>query len=302
MEERTPDVGETRSVSLVDRVNYCFHTNQDASGIIKPMKQETYQWDSEDYSKHSAAQFEWAQELIDKLNLQGDEEVLDIGCGEGKVSAAIAARLPRGIVLGIDSSSEMIDQARRAHSHSRYRNLSFIQMDAREIRLRSEYDVVFSNAALHWITDHRPILSGVRQVLRKTGRALFQMGGKGNASEIIAVLNELLSRDEWGKFFVGFPFPYGFFGEEEYRHLLLDAGLVPLRVELLQKDMKQDGREGLISWIRTTWLPYTTLVPEDLRSRFIEEIADAYLSLHPLDNQGRAHVAMVRLEVEAGRD
>lgn len=265
------------------------------------MQCDTYQWDSEDYSKHSTAQFEWAQELIDKLNLQGDEEVLDIGCGDGKVSAAIAARLPHGLVLGIDSSSEMIDKARRAHSLSRHGNLSFLQVDAREIRFSSQYDVLFSNAALHWIIDHRPVLSGVRQVLKKTGRLLFQMGGKGNASEIIAVLNDLLSRDGWKVFFDGFPFPYGFYGEEEYRQLLVEAGLVPLRVELLQKDMKQDGREGLISWIRTTWLPYTKRVPEVLRAQFVAEIADAYLALHPLDQQGRAHVAMVRLEVEARR-
>src|SRR4051812_48653879 len=114
-------------------------------------------WDANEYAKHSSVQQHWARELIDKLAWRGDERVLDIGCGDGKVTAEIArAAVPRGSVLGIDSAPQMI---RFASEHfADVPNLRFRQMDASDIALRGQFDVVFSNAALHWVIDHRPVL------------------------------------------------------------------------------------------------------------------------------------------------
>ena len=72
-----------------------------------------------------------------------------------------------------------------------------------------------------------------------------------------------------------------------------------MRVDLVAKDMVQRGREGLISWVKATWLPYTERVPEDLQTDFICEVVDRYIRHHPLDEEGNVHVGMVRLEVEA---
>ena len=73
---------------------------------------ENYLWDAKEYAKHSQNQYEWALELIPKLKLKGNEVLLDIGCGDGKVSATLASYLPNGRVVGIDSSEEMVSQAR----------------------------------------------------------------------------------------------------------------------------------------------------------------------------------------------
>ncbi len=78
-----------------------------------------------------------------------------------------------------------------------------------------------------------------------------------------------------------------------------EAGFIDRRVELMDKDMAHDGIEGLKGWIRTTWLPYTARLDEPIRDEFIDELAESYLRIEPLDAQGKAHVAMVRLEVEA---
>jgi trans-aconitate methyltransferase len=260
-----------------------------------------YSWDAEDYVKHSSVQHEWAKELIPKLRLSGDETLLDIGCGDGRVTAVLAACLPRGHVVGIDSSEEMISLASRSYPKDRYPNLFFQRMDARELTFRERFDCVFSNATLHWVIDHRPVLYGVNRSLKKSGRLLFQMGGKGNAEDIIAVLDELINEDRWKPFFDGFSFPYGFYEPKEYKTWLCQAGLKPERVELLPKDMKHSGREGLAGWIRTTWMPYTERVPTRLRDSFITEIVDRYLKAHPLDEMGTACVKMVRLEVEASK-
>ncbi len=100
------------------------------------MSERGYRWDSEDYALHSSAQTEWALELLGKLYLRGEEAVLDIGCGDGKVTAALAAQVPRGSVLGIDSSPEMVERARRSYPPDLYPNLRFQAGDALRAGLR----------------------------------------------------------------------------------------------------------------------------------------------------------------------
>ncbi len=258
-----------------------------------------YQWDATDYAQHSCEQFKWACELIEKLDLRGDETVLDIGCGDGKVTAAIAAQLPNGRVVGIDSSPEMIELAVRHQVKAGWSHLMFELLDVRDMEYVEWFDVVFSNAVLHWIKEHLDMLHRVRKALKKGGRLLFQMGGRGNAREIIGILDELIKTTKWSPFFPDFPFPYGFYGVDEYKRWITEAGLKTRRVELIPKDMQHKGKEGFAGWIRSTWLPYLSRIPGQMKAEFIEAILDAYLVGHPPDEAGLVHVDMVRLEVEA---
>jgi len=263
------------------------------------MVERSIHWDAAAYARHSEAQFSWAREIIAKLGLQGHEHLIDLGCGDGKVSAYIAERLPTGAVLGIDNSPEMIDLANRTFPPSRCPNLTFTYMDVSNIDVERRFDIAFSNAALHWVKDHRAVLAGVRTCLKPGGRAVFQMGGKGNAMGGGLALLEIISRRPWQPYFGEIPIPFRFFEPEEYRDLLNEAGLEPIRVELIPKDMVQPGRDALAGWIRSTWLPFTQRVPEQMREAFIRDLVDTYLAGHPLDEHGHAHVAMMRLEVEA---
>jgi trans-aconitate 2-methyltransferase len=262
-------------------------------------KSDNYSWNAIDYAKNSSNQYEWAKELIPKLNLNGTECLLDIGCGDGKVTALLSTYLPHGQVVGVDSSHEMILHARRSYPQIRYPHLSFMKMDARELTFQGSFDVAFSNATLHWIIEHPLVLQGVYNSLDKNGRLLFQMAGKGNAQDVIAVMQEMISEDSCKPYFKNFTFPYGFYGPEEYNVWLLKAGFRSDRVEFLTKDAKFKGKEGLAGWIRTTWLPFTEGVPEPLRDSFINEIAERYIAAYPLDAKGMAHMKMVRLEVQA---
>ncbi len=259
-------------------------------------------WNPLDYQGNSEAQLQWARELIGKLDLMPDERVLDIGCGDGKVTAEIARIVTDGRAVGIDSSEDMIRFAVDSFPPDQWPNLSLAVMDASATEFDGEFDLVFSNATLHWIIDHRPVLSGIARALRPGGRCLLQMGGRGNASGIIEVLHSPGPlRERWGSRFEGMPFPYGFHGPEDYIPWLREAGMTAVRVELIERDMTQRGPEGLAGWVRTTWMPYTQRVPEEHRERFVMDVVDSYLQRHPLDDQGLAHVQMVRLEVEAVR-
>ncbi len=258
------------------------------------------QWNPSDYRQNSSVQQAWARELIDKLQLQPTEHLLDIGCGDGKVTAEIAGLLPAGHVVGVDSSAEMIRFARLEFPTARCANLRFEVADARRLAFEAQFDVVFSNAALHWIVGHACVLEGISRALRPGGRILLQMGGRGNAAAILAVLDDMLATEKWHSTFgEDFAFPYGFYGPDDYAPWLADAGLVARRVQLIGKDMVHAGTQGLAGWIRTTWLPYTERVPAERRDAFVAEIIDRYLARRPLDADGNVHLEMVRLEVEA---
>jgi trans-aconitate 2-methyltransferase len=145
------------------------------------------------------------------------------------------------------------------------------------------------------------VLDGVSRALRPGGRLIFQMGGRGNAADLVEVLDELVGQARWRSYFTDFEFPYGFYGTEEYGDWLEAAGLEARRIELVAKDLSHPGQEGFEGWFRTTWLPFTERVPQDQRAVFIDAVVGGYLMAHPPDAGGATHLGMVRLEVEALR-
>jgi trans-aconitate 2-methyltransferase len=258
-------------------------------------------WNPRQYAQQSLAQKAWAADLIAKLGLNGGERILDLGCGDGEITARIAECVPAGSVLGVDSSEEMIGHAREHYPASEYPNLAFAVENAADLHFDEEFDVVFSNAALHWVLDHAPVLAGIRRALKPRGLALLQMGGKGNGEELFAIAADLRREDPWARHFEGFAFPWGFYDAEEYRPWVIAAGLQPVRVEIIPKDAAQDGAEGVKGWMRTTWMPYLAYLPEDMRNEFLDEIVRRHMVNCPPDGEGKVHVRMVRLEVEARR-
>jgi len=298
-------------------------------------------WNAAEYAANSAVQQTWARELITQLQLRGDEHVLDVGCGDGKVTAEIARAVPRGSVTGVDASPSMIRFARKAFPPGRHPNLEFQVMDAREIKTanfsspsppqkeeragarrlvasnskplaptlsplgRGEgvksmpFDIVFSNAALHWVDDHRTFLRGAASVLRPGGQLVVSCGGKDNAHDVFVVLRSEMRLKRWREFFRQLEAPYFFYSPADYEKWLPRFGFRSRGVRLSPKDAVYDGRDGFAAWLRTTWLPYTQRVPEDLREEFIAAVTDRYVARHLPDADGRVHVRMMRLEIDA---
>ncbi len=255
-----------------------------------------HKWNARDYAENSTAQELWAQELIDKLALQGDEHLLDIGCGDGKITNSIAEKLSNGLVIGIDRSESMLGLAKEQFILP---NLSFHTMDAAKIDLHEKFDVAFSNAALHWVKDQRAVLEGLKKHLNRDAKILFQMGGHGNARDIIEVMTHLITSEKWKKDFDNFIFPYRFCKIQDYEEWLMQAGYEAERVELIPKDMIHENVEGLKGWLRTTWFPYTDQLPDTEKEDFLNLVVEKYSNNNPPDSEGRTHVKMVRLEVEA---
>src|SRR5208283_3438426 len=141
-----------------------------------------HEFDGKKYAEASAHQKEWGTKLIAELDLQGTERILDLGCGDGTVSAQIAGLVPDGRVLGIDASRGMIEAAQGKQRS----NLRFRLMDIDELNYVEQFDVVFSNATLHWIKDHERLLRNVGRALRKSGKLRFNFAGDGNCSHFFS--------------------------------------------------------------------------------------------------------------------
>ncbi len=258
-----------------------------------------FTWNASDYAQNSTAQKSWAAELLGKLRVQPAERVLDLGCGDGRITAEIAALVPQCNAVGVDYSGDMVAHARQ--SYGSIGNLQFAQADARALPFFESFEAIFSNAVLHWVKDHRAVLAAIRRSLCPGGRALLQMGGRGNAAAIVAVADEVRQSAAWRPYFTDFVFTYSFYGPEDYAEWLPAAGLQPVRVELIPKDMSHSGPESMAGWARTTWQPYTQILPADKRDAFVSAVLAQYLEQYPPDADGTTHVEMVRLEVEAIR-
>ena len=172
-------------------------------------------------------------------------------------------------------------------------------MDARKIRFERQFDLIFSNATLHWVDDHQAFLRRAAACLRSGGRLVVSCGGKGNAQDVFVALRPELRLKRWREFFRKMEKPYFFHSPDSYEKWLPRFGFKSLGVRLSPKDANYDGSKGFTAWLRTTWLPYTQRVPEDLREDFIAAVTDRYLAKHPPDADRRVHVRMMRLEIDA---
>jgi len=278
-------------------------------------------WNAAEYAANSVVQQAWARELIARLNLRGDEHVLDVGCGDGKVTAEIARAVPHGSVVGIDASVEMIAFGRKQFPTKRNPNLKFRVCDARKISgsagirggkfaagphragrdAGAPFDLIFSNAALHWVDDHQAFLRGAASVLKSGGRLMISCGGRGNAHDVFLALRPELRLKRWRNFFRRIPKPYFFYRPSDYEKWLPQFAFKPIGIRLVPKDAIYAGHDKFVAWLRTTWLPYVQRVPEELCEEFIVAVAERYLAKHPADAKGHVHVRMVRLEIEAVR-
>ncbi len=142
-------------------------------------------WDAATYDRVADPQAEWGKEVLERLTLDGDETVLDAGCGTGRTTKLLLERLPRGRVIGVDASLSMIEMAREALDPER---TELIVSDLLELDLPEQVDAIFSNATFHWISDHNRLFAKLFELLRPGGVVEAQCGGQGNVDELVNAL------------------------------------------------------------------------------------------------------------------
>ena len=224
-----------------------------------------FEFDGEQYAKNSVLQRNIGIPIIDELELRGDECILDIGCGDGALSAKLAELTPNGHVTGLDASTGMIDVA-QTHEAS---NLSFILGDVTHLDDVDTYDIVFSNAALHWIINHEDLLSRVHRCLKPGGYLRWNFAADGNCPNFIWVAYHLMNEPVYQSMFSDFEWPWCMPTKDEYTALLESADYDDIRVWTEPVERRFPDTESLISWMdQPSLVPFMTHLPEDVGADF----------------------------------
>jgi SAM-dependent methyltransferase len=199
-------------------------------------------WSAESYDKNARFVSDLGQEIFSWLDPKPGERILDLGCGDGALTEKIAEKGAK--VLGVDTSENFLLAARK-------RGLLAVQMDAQALSFNSEFDAVFSNAALHWMTSPQRVLSGIARALKPGGRFVAEFGGHGNVAAIITALRSAalaLGGD------ASLAHPWFFPTTAAYGALLAQAGFVSSRLELIARPTPLPT--GIEGWLLTFRAPF----------------------------------------------
>jgi trans-aconitate methyltransferase len=239
-------------------------------------------WNAQRYAANARFVSDLGVPVLDLLGPCAGLPILDLGCGDGVLTARLRDAGAR--VTGVDASPDMVAAARRLGLDARV-------MDGAELKFDSEFDAVFSNAALHWMTRPADVVAGVWRALRPGGRFVGEFGGHGNVATIVGALRqELRARS------ITPQEPWFFPTTSQYAGLLRAHGFTIALVEIFPRPTPLPG--SLLDWLRTFSGPYAGLLPESERESFMADVAAACES-RLRDASGAWHVDYVRLRFAA---
>jgi trans-aconitate 2-methyltransferase len=223
-------------------------------------------WDAATYHRVSGPHVEWASALLDRLELRGDETVLDAGCGSGRVTLMLLERLPHGRVVAVDQAPSMVEHARETLGE----RAQVFQADLMELQLEQPVDAVFSNAVFHWVPDHERLFARLFAALRPGGRLVAQCGGKGNVQRFHAAAREVASHTPYAEHLAGWKGPWNFAGADETAARLERAGFEQVRTWLEPYPVVPDDSEN---YLRTVCLGYhLEQLPSELRDAYVRDV------------------------------
>jgi trans-aconitate 2-methyltransferase len=228
-------------------------------------------WDGASYDRVSVPQARWGKAVLARLELYGDETVLDGGCGSGRVTEELLARLPQGHVVALDSSPSMLEQA-RARLRTAGPRVSFVQADLSTLRPddldgMAPVDAVLSTATFHWVTDHDRLFANLRDILRPNGQLVAQCGGQGNIASMIDAVRSL-GVDRAGTWLYATP--------EETAERLARAGFVDVQTWSHPEPAPFPDGEGLTPFLETVCLrEHLATLPAEERQPFAQAVAAA---------------------------
>jgi trans-aconitate 2-methyltransferase len=256
-----------------------------ADQFKEPMNTGAREWDAETYDAVSDPQFEWGMEVLERLELRGDETVVDAGCGSGRVTEELVKRLPGGRVIAVDGSAAMVEKAKERLGD----RADYLVSDLVELELSEPVDMVFSTATFHWIPDHERLFCQIRRALRPGGRLVAQCGGKGNVARHTRAIAAVAADPEYGQHLTKAKGLWNFASPEETEPRLDAAGFTGVRCWLQPKPV-QPSRP--LEFTTTVTLgPILDQLPEEKRRPFAEAVLAEHEEPFVLD--------YVRLNIEA---
>lgn len=255
-------------------------------------------WDAHNYNKHAFAQYEIAVDALSHWKFTGNEKVLDIGCGDGSISAVIAKKyVPNGSVLAIDLSKDMIDFANKKHN---LKNLKFQVIDASDIRCNNEYDLITSFYCIHWIKDQQAFVDNISKCLKPNGKILFYIMTEIDKNLLQQVFHTVLSDPKWATYFKDYQIPWYFKNKDEFAEIVKNSGLELLDIQFVPEKILFDNVEDIKSWVKA--IPVANHLPVELRESFMHDLLLQYSKIVPVKKDGTIDFILPTLVVVAQKN
>lgn len=259
------------------------------------------EWLAADYHEQSSLQQVMAEESLAALTLARDERILDIGCGDGKVTAAIASRVPAGSVVGVDPSRDMVDFASKRFGPPEHSNLRFEVGDARRLPFRDEFDLAVSFNALHWVAEQSAALGSIHAALRPGGRAVLRFVCKGDRPSLEDVIEQVRQEPRWAAAFTEFQQPYAHFTPDAYGDMATAAGFRVDALRVSDRTWDFQTRDAFAAFARATFVFWTSRLPEPQWRPFIAAVLDRYQLVASLSPRSLQAFKFYQLEVTLTR-
>jgi trans-aconitate 2-methyltransferase len=229
---------------------------------------EVRSWSGAEYDRLSTPMEAMGREVLERLPLEGSETVIDAGCGSGRVTEALIARLPRGRVVGVDASSSMIDAAReRLGDRAELHVADLVTFD---LGLRA--DAILSTATFHWIADHDGLFTRLRAHLRDGGHLVAQCGGQGNIASVHAAAREVMAAEPYAPHFADWHGPWNFATPQDTERRLAAAGFAEARAWLQPRPVTPDDPHAYLAEINLG--AHLGRLPEELKRAFVDDVID----------------------------
>ena len=259
-----------------------------------------YKWailnfDGEKYKQASKHQKEWGNKLISALNLIGNEIILDLGCGDGVLTRQLSALVPRGKVIGIDASTGMLETAMAPAQY----NLTFICMDIDNIDFINTFDIIFSNAALHWVKNHKKLMRNSLAALKPNGSIQWNFAGDGTGESFNSTVTAIMNQNEYKGYFTNFEWPWYMPSKDEYEEILGNAGFSKVQLTFENADRYFANGDEMIRWIdQPSIVPFIQYVPDGKKESFRNAVIDMMIE-RTRETDGRCLETFRRINVKA---
>src|SRR5580692_9179375 len=227
------------------------------------------EWDGNSYDRISGTMEALGLEVLERLELSGDELVLDAGCGSGRITQTLIERLPRGRVIAVDESPSMINAARERLGA----DVDLRVMDLLDLELEQPVDAILSTATFHWIADHERLFARLHAMLKPGGRLVAQCGGETNIDILRGKANEVLMREPYAQHFVDWQPPWNYAGAEPTHERLLAAGFSTAECWLTPAPREPEHPREFLATIVLG--PHVQQLPEALREALMDDVLAA---------------------------
>jgi trans-aconitate 2-methyltransferase len=232
------------------------------------------EWDAGAYTRLSNPMQTWGEAILERLALRGDETALDLGCGSGRLTEYLLRRLPRGRVLAVDRSANMLEAAREHLEPEFGGRIDYVQQSLDELELREVADLAFSNAAFHWIKDHTRLLRAVFAALRPGGWLVAQCGAGPNIARVRERAARIMVSEPYRAYFEGWTGPWEFAYPDVMRDRLLGAGFVDVETSMFEAPVQLSSVEETRDYFENVILGshLARIADDNLRVAFLESM------------------------------